>query len=476
MTFSLIKGSPKSKAITCVIVISFLLFFAYLSYSKESIPPIPKNATPKVQSLIEETLSKDIPTRANAAHELVNEGQDAIPAIPFLIRLLDDGKAADSDSPSCQAFGTLEHMGKDAVQPLIDQLSNAPSVVQCVSIVALLRASRDPQTVDPLVRLLNHHNWVIRQAAACALGNIPDPRSAEPLIARLNDSSEDVRVTVINSLGRISDYRAVDPLIALLDDKNPEVVGMVLYALARIPDGKSFQPLFDKLNEPNFPDRASVAIALGALKDSRSVKLLISFLQQNEDNQLCISSAHALGDIGDSRAVEPLITAYRNAKDEITKSCILQALSEFHDPRTFDLFAELIKNSNSHLGESSLAAKALGYIHDVRSTDILSQVWQNEKENMLIRITAATAMGHTRDQRSLDAITFVLKDGTPPYIFEAIECLADIRDPRAKILLEETEKSKNEIARLAAKIALEKKELSEKIDRTFKEMDLRLRE
>jgi len=58
--------------------------------------------------------------------------------------------------------------------------------------------------VPEFISALKDSDWMVRQAAAYALGEIKDPRAVKPLISALNDSHWSVRQAAAEALKEIT--------------------------------------------------------------------------------------------------------------------------------------------------------------------------------------------------------------------------------------------------------------------------------
>ncbi len=179
-------------------------------------PPIPMDKIPEgipadVRKEIEGLYSGDERDRGRAARNLGGMGEKAVPAIPFLIGLLnpEDFSLGETISPGQEACLALLKIGRPATLPLIEVM-------------------KEPG-VDPLAR----------QLAADLLGSIRDPRAVEPLIGALNDESRHLRLSAITALKQIRDPRAVEPLIELLKEQDYDIYNAAALSLKSI-TGKDF--------------------------------------------------------------------------------------------------------------------------------------------------------------------------------------------------------------------------------------------
>jgi HEAT repeat protein len=228
-----------------------------------------------VREELDRLASDDAGKRATAIVSLAEMGQEAIPAIPFLIGALGDSREVFSlkgrSTVNNLAVQTLENLGEPARQSLLD---------------AIQAENRDRE-------------WIM-----WALGKMKEPRAVEPLIHLLSD--EKLCVVAIHSLGELGDPRAVEPLLHLLSDENYR--SRVVIALGDIGDPRAVEPLLPLLSNKN--DRGNAAIALGKLKDPRAVEPLIAALKAGYYEY---QVAEALGHLKDPRAIEPLIDALKNS-------------------------------------------------------------------------------------------------------------------------------------------------------------------
>ncbi len=91
-------------------------------------PPLARRVSPEVRQLIEDLNSTDPVTRANAAVSLGDMGDNAIPAIPYLVNMLHDDvrlqwkeglTPGEGTSPSGEAQEALAKIGEPAFEQTI---------------------------------------------------------------------------------------------------------------------------------------------------------------------------------------------------------------------------------------------------------------------------------------------------------------------------------------------------------------------
>lgn len=295
------------------IIKNFLLFLFIISmgiggtsFAQPHIPKenIPSNIPKDVRQQIEGLYSKDPLARARSAGKLGEMGEKAVPAIPFLIEMLDDSAPCPIPGARYEILPrvfmsvqrALEKIGTPAVELLIDALLRNKNLLICSGAAEVLGEIKDSRAVEPLIYILKggdsqtdketEDSAQVRRAAAYALGAIKDTRAVEPLIAILTtDSSLEVKVAASSALANINDYRAVEPLIAFLKTDLGGYRTTVIMALASMKDTRAVEPLsdlFDGGNENSaFDGLAQIKGPYFVMEDERAVKYVLDSLNGN---------------------------------------------------------------------------------------------------------------------------------------------------------------------------------------------------
>jgi len=222
----------------------------------------------------------------------------AVPAIPFLINVLDDRiwlGWLGLTRTNKEAQEALVKIGKPAVEPLIASLRSKNLKIR-VRAAIVLGEIKDLRAVEPLIAALKDKKYLIRASAVSALAKIDDPRAIEPLIAALKDEHPFVRVVASRELGKLKYLRAAGPLLDALRDEDIDVRRSVVEALVEMKDPRTVEPLIAALKDGNKGTRRGAAISLGAIKDPRAIEPLIAALK-DESLLVRIKSAYALYEI-----------------------------------------------------------------------------------------------------------------------------------------------------------------------------------
>jgi HEAT repeat protein/protein-S-isoprenylcysteine O-methyltransferase Ste14 len=136
------------------------------------------------------------------------------------------------------------------------------------------------QSVDPLIKLLEDPDPVLRQIAASVLGKIGSSKAEDALIQSLSDKNSNVRLDAAGALGKIGAEKAVEPLILLLKDESDPVVYVTATALGRIGSDKAVEPLIQSLDHPNNWNHKALVTALWNIGSEKAVGPLLDLLEE----------------------------------------------------------------------------------------------------------------------------------------------------------------------------------------------------
>lgn len=138
-----------------------------------------KNSKESLTKEIEKLSSSNPVQRARAAHNLGEMQNRAKPAIPSLIKILDDGISLEwkqqgmpsgsgtRTCPGVEATKALIKIGEPAVEPLIAALKNQTPMRQEI-IARILGEIKDPRAVEPLMSIAENYNDNYRYARISA--------------------------------------------------------------------------------------------------------------------------------------------------------------------------------------------------------------------------------------------------------------------------------------------------------------------
>ena len=177
---------------------------------------------------------KDV--RRSAANALGKMGPAAAVASPALVQTLGDSNSLTAIA----AMITLMTIGPPAKAALLEGIADNPDNISFFSLAiqALGHTGSDPQTVEVLLKALDHAEPRGRISAARALGVIKTPADVivPALVAKLTDESRGVRAVSVNSLGKIGPPAkdAVPALIKILENSDRQLRTSTAWALMQI--------------------------------------------------------------------------------------------------------------------------------------------------------------------------------------------------------------------------------------------------
>jgi HEAT repeat protein len=208
----------------------------------------------------------DPASRAAAADGLVRRGSRGADALVA-------GLGSVSEDALRTAALTLGRIGSPAAVPaLLELLESAPEAM--VAVAGALGAIGDHRAFDPLLRLLDHPQAAVRQAAVGALSSIGHPGLRERVLALLESPTPEVR----ESAARIAAYfgyeGCVERLVALCKDEDAGVRRAAVENLACLDDPRIAAVVGEALRGAAAPERAAAARALARLEPGDAAPLL----------------------------------------------------------------------------------------------------------------------------------------------------------------------------------------------------------
>jgi len=131
--------------------------------------------------------------------------------------------------------------------------------------------------------LLVNDCWYKIRNAIYVLGNIPQPKSMELLGKLGQDPDVRVRLETVKALEKIAKPESVGILISLLDDREDEVRRQVIASLTSLGDESSLEPLKQHFQRQS-EDRVSTIAAIGKIGGEKSSEFLLNLLGEKESS------------------------------------------------------------------------------------------------------------------------------------------------------------------------------------------------
>ncbi len=327
-----------------------------------------------------------------------------------------------------------------------------------------------PSDVTTLISTARENKWQKRWEAIHQLVKIGKP-AVLPLIDLLHDEDMEAKSFGVDCLGRLKDQRAIDPLLKLLDEENDLLRFDVILALGNLGYTEIFDQVSEFLTNKGNPAqlRIDAAEALGNMRDERAIEPMTKVFLDSTDNastlddeivRQCVTTAlsqfgkrmlplflealnnpdwrtrwfaaDGLRDLGDTSAVEPLIAATKDPNNSVRRQ-IIYALRSFNDPRAYDVYLAALKDDD-HL-VCSVASLSLAKLGDKRAFEPLLEKL-NDKSR-LTRSAVVEALGILGDRRAVEVLIPILKDAHYKIRREAAKALGSIGDVQVIPYLED---------------------------------------
>jgi formylglycine-generating enzyme len=329
---------------------------AAASSAEPTFNSIPATVCAELRRLIEQTFSADARTRGAAAHDLGLLAEEAVPAVPFLIRLLSDdamtqGRQIEVHVSAIAAIA-LQKIGKPAVGPCIERL-NFGSRSERISLAFILGTIRDPQAINALLPFINDPDKGTSISAIEALSwNFKDRRIVAPLIAALVKSrNADVRRAAAHGLSTLPEPRAVDALLRALDDEDKAVQTDAAYSLGEQRDKRAVPKLLQTMrgSKDEYAGlRGEAALALGKIRDARAFHPLLDLLSDRSANNSQRSAAAAgLGEFGNRDAVPALSAVLADLSNHAKlRADSLRAIAKIDGAASLPILVQIAKSTN----------------------------------------------------------------------------------------------------------------------------------
>ena len=207
--------------------------------------------------------SRDAVERADAASHLGRMNSGAAPAVPYLVKLLQDNTPVQLSRYLGGGF-----YSSSETTPA-DEASRALAQVGASAVNALLLALKAP-------------NPDVRRLAAKALGQIGElyrhPKAAQKIMDAYPTANASARADMVFALAHINDILAVPFLMEHAKDPDPDVRAAIMLALGKLRDGRAVPTLLAGLSDGDEITRANAAYALGAFYSPIVIDALISQL------------------------------------------------------------------------------------------------------------------------------------------------------------------------------------------------------
>lgn len=251
---------------------------------------------------------------------------------------------------------------------------------QCMTVVAsLLAATRRPEAVGQLQKLLVDRRAEVRCAAVNGLGRIAGSRMVHEIAGCLADKNLSVRHTASEVLVRIGPTTS-DVVGEYLQNRDAVTRRVAAITLGRLGDPRAYDPLMNALARWREEDVGNVIGGLEKIADRKAVRKIAEVFRKSKEFRQ--DAAEALGRIGDPVVVEDLVDAlngmqkHDGKRPEVLTAVIVASLGALGDARATPVLVKVMEEDSGLVRRA--AARALGQIRDPRAIEALRQHWQRD--------------------------------------------------------------------------------------------------
>jgi HEAT repeat protein len=265
---------------------------------------------PSVAALIDKLKKGDFIAKLDAMGELRKLGTEPKPAVPTLIKILEDDKAKISGAAT------------GVEQGAIGRPEDANPSIRAAAIVTLEKIGPDAKPAIPvLLKSLKDKDNFVRLASISALLGIGEKEDGvlSAVKKMLEDSSPGVRMEAARVLVRFnSESKAsVATVTSILQkDKDPGTRASAAFSLRSMMHSQQIKtaipPLIKALNDSDKEVREAAAQVLGDICEEGKIVVpaLVESVKQDKEESVRMFAAQALGEFGpEAQAAIPALTA-----------------------------------------------------------------------------------------------------------------------------------------------------------------------
>lgn len=310
---------------------------------------------------------------------------------------------------------------EDKIDFLAEKLKENTSFKVRLKAAVMLGRMGDARAVRPLCRALDDDNYVVRGAAARALGNLGHPeavQAVEPLLGLVGDEEPFVRKEVQRALERLAGERSLDYFIAALNDDDPRIRLTAVHVLAMMDSPQARLAMIPALGDSDDEVRAEAIVAVKGLGHADMENLLLAGLQRKENYQVQLTSARLAGEMRITAAAGVLADLL--VRDDVVpevKREASEALARMKEQMNVRSLIEQLDAENRTRRDRAI--KLLGIHGGREAVDALMGLLKDP--DAYVRQHAVFALGDANDPRAIPALEFLLKSEENPRFLERIK-------------------------------------------------------
>lgn len=297
----------------------------------------------------------------------------------------------------------------DRVAMLSGELTDSSFKVRLKAAVLLGRIA-DERAVGPLIKALRDENYVVRGAAARALGNLGLPlslRAIEWIFPLADDEEPFVRKEAQSALTRLCTRESLDRVIAGLSHEKGAVRQMavrLLSAVVSLPDARA--AIATALGDPDEDVRQEAVQAVKGMGQTDMEGLLLSALWRRDNYQVQAGAVRLLGEMRSPAALGPLADLL--VSDDVVPEVKKEAAEALAAMKSLiDIKAQIAVLESSDRTAQDRAIKLLGIQGSQEAVEALLRLLKHA--DLFVRRQAVFALGDAGDPRAVPALEYLQK-------------------------------------------------------------------
>lgn len=310
---------------------------------------------------------------------------------------------------------------EDKVAFLSSKLAEASSFKVRLKAAVLLGRLHDQRAVSPLEHALKDENYVVRGAAARALGNLGPSVAAEAvedIFPLVQDENQFVQKEARRALQHLASAQSLDYYTSAMHSANVRirVESMKILASIDLPDARA--AILMGLGDEDEEVRAEAIVAVHRLDHSKQVSLLQTALGRNDKFQQQASAVELCRDLSLSELLDPLADLL--VSDDVVptvKTKVAQALRSMKDK--LDVEALLPQLASEDATSRNRAIELLGIVASPGAVDALMDLLRHS--DPYVRQRVVLALGDAGDSRAVPSLEYLLKTEDNARIKKSIE-------------------------------------------------------
>jgi HEAT repeat protein len=297
----------------------------------------------------------------------------------------------------------------DRVAMLAGELADSSFKVRLKAAVLLGRTA-DEKAVGPLIKALRDENYVVRGAAARALGNLGLPhslRAIEWIFPLADDEEPFVRKEAQSALARLTSQESLDRIIAGLSHEKPsvrQVAVRLLSAVVTLPDARA--AIATALGDSDEDVRQEAVVAIKGMGQGDMEALLLSALWRRDNYRVQAGAVRLLGEMRTAASLGPLADLL--VSDDVVPEVKKEAAEALASMKSLiDVKAQVAVLESSDRTAQDRAIKLLGIQGGQEAVEALLRLLKHS--DLFVRRQAVFALGDAGDPRAVPALEYLQK-------------------------------------------------------------------